>query len=76
MYQSLAGDSVVPGELLWKDTPRDRLGNFDFLMEMIDRDLNVGPDFRKNRFMAPIPVRPFGEMQQALIFLILLKQIQ
>jgi len=64
MYQSLAGDKVIPEELLWKDTPEKRLGDFDHLMEVIDWDLNVDPDFRENRFMLPIPVRSPEEMKQ------------
>ena len=36
MYQSLAGDQIVPEELLWKDTPADKLGDFDYLIEVID----------------------------------------
>ncbi len=64
MYQSLAGDKVIPGELLWKDTPEDRLGDFDHLMDVMDWDLNVDPDFRENRFMLPIPARPSAEMEQ------------
>jgi hypothetical protein len=64
MYQSLAGEKVIPEELLWKDTPEDRIGDFDHLMDVIDWDLNVDPDFRKNRFMKAIPVRPPVEMKQ------------
>lgn len=64
MYQSLAGDAVVPEELLWKDTPENREGDYDFLMEVIDWDLNTDPHFKSNRFMAPIPVKPLEEMEQ------------
>lgn len=53
MYQSLTGDAIVPSELLWKNTPADRMNDVDYLMEVIDWDLNVDPYFRKNRFMAP-----------------------
>ena len=63
MYQSLTGDSIVPAELLWKDTPADRVGNVDHLMEVIDWELNVDPNFRKNRFMAPKPVADLAEME-------------
>lgn len=64
MYQSLAGDKVIPEELLWKDTPNNLVGDFDHLMDVIDWDLNVDPDFRENRFMLPIPARPLEEMEQ------------
>lgn len=63
MYQSLAGDTVVPEELLWKDTPADRMGDIDWLMEVMDWDLNVDPNFRDHHFMRPKPVLPLEQMQ-------------
>ena len=63
MYQSLVGTSIVPSELLWKDTPPDRMGDIDYLMEVIDWERNVDPDFRTNHFMRPKPVRPVAAMQ-------------
>ncbi len=62
MYQSITGDAVIPEELLWKNTPRDRMNDVDFLLEIIDWDLNVDPNLKANRFMTPIPVRPEDEM--------------
>jgi len=62
MYQSVAGTAVVPEELLWKDTPEDRKGDIDWLMEVIDWDLNVDPNFRQNHHMEPRPVRTPEEM--------------
>jgi len=63
MYENITHDQVVPRELLWKDTPEDKQGDVDWLLEVIDWDLNVDPDFAKNRFMAPRPVRPVAEME-------------
>ena len=63
MYQSLTGDAVVPSALLWKDTPKDRMNDVDWLMEVIDWDLNLDPNFRQNRFMAPRLVKPVEEMR-------------
>ncbi len=63
MYQSLTGDSIVPHELLWKNTPKDRMNDVDYLMEVIDWDLNVDPEFYKNRFMRPKPVKAIEEMK-------------
>ena len=58
MYQSvLYGGQCVPSELLWKDTPEEELGNFDYLMEIMDWELNVDPDFHKKRIMMPKPVK-------------------
>ena len=63
MYQSLAGTTVVPEELLWKDTPPDRIGDVDWLMEVIDWELNVDANFRDHHFMRPRPVRTVEEME-------------
>jgi hypothetical protein len=65
MYENVTHDQVVPKELLWKDTPKDKAGDVDWLLAVIDWDLNVDPDFVKNRFMQPVPVRPVKEMQAA-----------
>lgn len=63
MYQSLTGDRIVPETLLWKNTPESRMKDIDYLMEVIDWDLNIDPEFRKNRFMVPRPVKPVEEME-------------
>ncbi|MBN2594249.1 MAG: hypothetical protein JXA81_12145 [Sedimentisphaerales bacterium] len=63
MYENITHDQVVPKELLWKDTPKDKEGDVDWLLGVIDWDLNVDPDFAKNRFMRPKPVRPVKEME-------------
>ena len=54
MYQSLVDDQIVSESLLWKDCPQDRLGDFDYLMEVIDWELNVDPEFAAHRFMRPV----------------------
>ncbi|HLU93853.1 MAG TPA: hypothetical protein VKZ54_07005 [Membranihabitans sp.] len=63
MYQSLVNEAIIPEELLWNGTPKDRIGDFDQLMEVIDWELNLEPNIRGTRFMEPIPVRPLEEMQ-------------
>ena len=63
MYQSLTGDQIVPQELLWKDTPKDKMNDVDHLLEVIDWDLNLDPNFVENRFMRPVPVQPIDEMK-------------
>ena len=62
MYENITHDQVVPKELLWKDTPKDKMGDVDWLLSVIDWDLNVDPNFAANRFMRPKPVRPVKEM--------------
>lgn len=56
MYQSLLYfDHVVSEDLLWKNCPADKKGDYDYLIDVIDWDLNVDPDFAKHRYMEPIP---------------------
>ena len=63
MYQSLVGDAIVPEELLWKDTPPDKLGDFDYLVEVLDWEKNVDPEFAAHHFMRPQAVRPEMEAE-------------
>ena len=63
MYQSVAGEQVVPQELLWKDTPKDRKGDYDYLVDVIDWERNVDPLFAQKHFMAPIPVGDLAAMR-------------
>lgn len=63
MYQSLVGDAIVPEELLWKDTPEDRVGDYDFLIEVLDWELNVDGNLQEKCFMEPVPVEPVGQMK-------------
>lgn len=63
MYQSLVGDQIVPENLLWKDTPKEKVGDIDYLMEVIDWELNIAPDFRTKHFMRPQPVRDLASMK-------------
>jgi hypothetical protein len=63
MYENITHDQVVPKELLWKDTPKEKEGDVEWLLSIVDWDLNVDPNFAQNRFMAPKPVRPLKEMQ-------------
>jgi hypothetical protein len=63
MYENITHNQVVPKELLWKDTPKDKTGDVDWLLNVIDWDLNVDPNFAQNRFMAPKPVRPVKKME-------------
>jgi len=63
MYQSVAGDIIMPEELLWKDTPPEKKGDFQHLLDVLDWELNVDPNFAANRFMPPRPVKPPAEME-------------
>ncbi|MFP4088939.1 MAG: hypothetical protein ACLFUB_09900 [Cyclobacteriaceae bacterium] len=63
MYQSLVNEAIIDEELLWNGTPKDRIGDFDQLLEVLDWELNVDPNMMENRFMRPKPVKSLDEMQ-------------
>ena len=44
MYQSLVNNAVIPEELLWNGTPKDKIGDYDELVDVIDWELNVDPN--------------------------------
>ena len=64
MFESVTGHQVVPEELLWKDTPKDRVGDVDYLLDVIDWEANIDPDFKRKHFMQPRPVRDEDEMRE------------
>jgi len=65
MYQSLVNEAIIPEELLWNGTPKDRIGDFDELIDVLDWELNLDPNTMQNRFMAPLSVRNEDEMRDA-----------
>ncbi|TVR05538.1 MAG: hypothetical protein EA403_02410 [Spirochaetaceae bacterium] len=63
MFESLVWQVYTPKELLWKDVPKDRREDLDYYVSLLDWEKNVDPDFHKNRFMAPKPVKAEAEME-------------
>jgi len=65
MYQSLTGDAIIPEELLWKNSPAEKVGNVDYLIEILDWEANVDPNFAAHHFMQPLPVVRSPEQMEA-----------
>lgn len=63
MYQSLTGDQIVDEELLWKDSPQENKGDFNYLLDVIDWEQNVDPNFGQKHFMRPKPVEDLDAMK-------------
>ena len=63
MYQSLVNEAIIPEELLWNGTPKDRIGDYDLLVEVIDWELNTNPNILETRFMIPKPVSELEKMR-------------
>jgi hypothetical protein len=61
MFQSEVDGRIVPWELMTKDVPKAYHQDLDYLVEMLDWDANVNPEFAKSNRVFPCPVRPFIE---------------
>jgi hypothetical protein len=53
MCESWSNNREVPDELLWKDTPANRVGDLDYILDLLDWEVNVDPDFVRNRQLIP-----------------------
>lgn len=53
MCESWSNNREVAEELLWKDVPTEHHGDLDFIVGLLEWDLNVDPYFVSNRFMTP-----------------------
>ncbi len=63
MFQSEVDGRIVPWELLTKDVPKQYHNDLDFIVEMLDWDANVNPEFAKSNRVFPCPVRPDAERE-------------
>jgi hypothetical protein len=64
MFQSLVEGRAVPWDLLVKDVPQEHHQDLDYILNMLDWDANVDPEFAKNRLFHPTPVRAEAEMTE------------
>jgi hypothetical protein len=56
MYQSLVEGRPVPWELLVKDVPKDKHQDLDYLVDQLDWEANVDPNFKDHHYLEPIPL--------------------
>ena len=63
MFQSEVDGRTVPWELLTKDVPTEHHHDLDYLVEMLDWDANVNPEFARTNRTFPCPVRSFAETE-------------
>jgi hypothetical protein len=56
MYQSLVEGREVPWALLVKDMPKEKHRDLDWIVDQIDWEANVDPNFKANHYLEPIPV--------------------
>jgi hypothetical protein len=65
MFQSLVNDVPIDWSLLVKNVPEDKQHDLDYLVSMVDWELNTLPNFREKFFRRPLPVKPEEEMREA-----------
>ena len=56
MYQSMVEGRYVPWDLLVKDMPRSKHRDLDFIVDQLDWEANVDPNFKDNHYLEPVPV--------------------
>ncbi len=65
MFQSMVEGRAVPWDLLVKDVPPEHHHDLDFIIDMLDWEANVDPEFASHRLHHPKPVRLEQEMHDA-----------
>jgi len=64
MYQSMVEGRVIPWDLAMKDIPEEHKNDLEYIVDLIDWELNTDPDFKKNHFIKHVPVRDPEEMRE------------
>jgi len=64
-FQSIIQDKIFERDLLVKFVPQDKHYDYDYLASCLDWEANTDPDFKKNHYHEPIPVKEIGEMKDA-----------
>lgn len=63
MFQSMVEKRYVPRDLLVKDVPQDKQYDYDYLINMLDWESNVDPEFMKHHHLKPLPVKDSEAMK-------------
>jgi hypothetical protein len=63
MFQSLVNEVPIGWELLVKNVPPEFEHDLDYIISMLDWDVNVNPNFKRDHFRAPKPVKPLAVME-------------
>ncbi len=64
MFQNIVWDQFLPWDLLVKDVPEEHRHDLDYLVDLIDWESNIDPDFYRHHLLVPQPVKPVEEMRK------------
>ncbi len=56
MCECWTSSRTIPDDLLWKDVPPERRGDLDFIVSLVDWEMNTSPDFFRSRFSPPVAI--------------------
>ena len=62
--QTIVQDKFFERDLLVKFVPEEKKYDLDYLVECLDWETNLDPNFKKNHYHEPIPVTPFEETRE------------
>jgi len=62
MFQNIVWDSYLPWDLLVKDVPEEHKNDLDYIVDLLDWEANLNPNFFEDHFLPPKPVKPVEEM--------------
>jgi hypothetical protein len=54
VFQSLVEGRTVPWDLCVRDVPKQRRRDLDYLVDQLDWDANVDPNFKANHYLEPV----------------------
>jgi hypothetical protein len=54
LCESWSNNREVMSDLLWKDVPAHRVGDVEYIVELLDWDRNTDPDFKSHNMMLPV----------------------
>lgn len=63
-FQPLVQDKFFERELLVKFVPDDKKFDLDYLVECLDWEANLDPDFKKHHYHEPIPAAPLEDTRE------------
>lgn len=55
VYENLVESEIYPYDMLSENCPDDQKENLDYIMDLMDWEKNVDPDYRKHYFRPPLP---------------------
>ncbi len=56
IFESISAGQPVSRDLLTKDAPPERRDDYDYLLDMIDWEANLDPNFKEHHYLEPKPV--------------------